>query len=352
MNLKNKYNEIVKVVENNIIMDSASLQGVLERHMAANLRLLGDAFQFISGKTLAQYIRERKLIHAVMFKNRENVSMDIAAERYGFHDASSMSKSFKTCFGKPPSQVTEEELKRFVPLWFERVLEEMEDGSVSIAMKEDWEKEAASFVLTTEQFALAREVLAKAAVYGLSDRFAELAYSIHRTSGCDMDAACEFVYDFQLQIENGSAMAQCELERVASLSLKYNLSYSEGQGVLYELNANDLELEDLPAGFFDVYFSEDNSQMGMDVVTICELVELMESQGVDPASFSEVKNNADLFYGGDLWEAIENFPDEQGWVQLDKLRTFFDEHPEDLYDVFGEDERCFDREDAWEEDEM
>lgn len=116
MKFADRYNSIIEIVENNISEENETIEEALSRSFGENIRLIADAFKFISGKTLSKYLRERKLIHALKAKHEFGLSLEDVAEQYGFSDAASFSKSAKTCFGKAPTQMTKKEIECYLPL--------------------------------------------------------------------------------------------------------------------------------------------------------------------------------------------------------------------------------------------
>lgn len=318
MKFKEKYNKMIEIIESNITSNNEDIENELSRQFGENLRLLADAFKFISGTTLSKYIRERKLVNVIKTKKRLNISFDEAAEMFGISDAATFSKSAKVLFGKAPSLMTDKELSTFVPLTLDVILQDKstEKAQADNNLTQKGLKET-SFGVTAKQYSEISRALTIAAVYGLSDTDAELAYSLAKRNEIPLDCACDFVSDYELQIENGSILSY-PLDELAILSYEYNQSYSEAQRVMYELELSGISsIKDLPEYFFAIYFSEENSKLGLDVKTICEIAEEMEANNLTMNALYDVVDRGEYKYGGDFLEAIERFDqDEAEWDEM------------------------------------
>lgn len=305
MKLKEKFDMLVGMIENNISSDNEKIETELSRCFGENIRLLADAFKFISGMTLSKYIRERKIINVLNAKREFGISFDEAAEQYGFADAASFSKSAKTCFGKAPSQMTDEEIARS-PLSLEQILNEqsLEGEQYAVEMP-------TSFGVSEAQFHEISKTLSIAAVYGLSDENAEFAYSLSRDANISVEAACDFMNDFLLQIENGTYIPGYSTTELARICCLYDQSYSEAQHIMYELDrAGYSSTTQLPSLYFDIYFSKENSRLGLDVETICEMAETMERYGLGINDLFDIVDRGQWKYDGDFFEAIERFEED------------------------------------------
>jgi len=316
---KEKYNKMIEIIESNISEGNEYIENELSRHFGENLRLIADAFKFITGNTLSKYIRERKLINVIKEKKAFDISFEEAIERFGITDAASFSKSAKTMFGKAPTLMTDAEIEARVPLTLDVILrDEISGYSLCDAEPIQTESRATSFGVTADQYSEISKTLTIAAVYGLNDECAELAHSIAKGIQIPIENACDFVADYVLQIENGSCIQSYSLDELALLSYKYDLSYSEAQSVMFELEiAGIISITELPAMFFDIYFSEENSRTGLCVEEICDIAEAMESHGLAIGKLFDVIDRGMWKYGGDILEAIENFDeDEAEWEKF------------------------------------
>ena len=310
MMLQEKFDNIIDCIEKLISLGETDIPQALSRETGFNLRVLGDAFQFMSEMTLVKYIRQRRLVYALAKKNEFSLAVEDIVTDAGFSDAAAFSKACKNEFDLTPIQITEKILKQYVPLSFTKVASgrstDYTENDTLISTKND-----TICGVTAEQFAEIKTVLELGAIYGLSDEEAEFVYRLSQFCEITSAQAAEFYEDFKLQIENGSAAIGPDLFEMAELACQYNLSYSETQEVMYELHCHGYDsLAYLPIGFFDIYFCEENNRHGWDVPYICEIIEAMESNGLSTDEIDDIALLASNF-GVDILEAIENYDSYQ-----------------------------------------
>lgn len=306
MTLQEKFDNIISHIENLISVGEIDIPQALSRETGLNLRVLGDAFQFMSEMTLVKYIRQRRLVYALSKRNQYALPIEDVVADAGFSDAAAFSKACKNEFDLTPIQITDEVLKRYVPLSFTAVVsgvsEDYMENDTLISTKNDM-----ICGVTAEQFAEIKAVLELGAIYGLSDEEAEFVYRLSQFCEITTAQAAEFYDDFKLQIENGSALIGPDLFELAELACQYDLSYSEAQAIMYELQCHGYDsLANLPVGFLEVYFSEENNRHGWDVPYICEIAEALEENGLSPDDIDDVALQASNF-GVDIIEAIEDY---------------------------------------------
>ena len=257
MTLQEKFDSIIDCIERLVYAGESDIPQALARESGFNLRLLGDAFQFIADMTLIKYIRQRRLVRALSNRIEFDLPVEEVVSDAGFSDAAAFSKACKTEFDLTPIQITEDILKKYTPLSFAMVasgrdVDQMENDTL-IGTKND-----TICGVSAQQFAEIKQVLELGAIYGLSDEEAEFVYRLATDRKLTLAKAAEFYDDFKLQIENGSSIPGLDLFETAELACQYNLSYSEAQAIMYELSCHGyLSIRNLPDGFFDIYFCED-----------------------------------------------------------------------------------------------
>lgn len=296
MAFQERYDEIINCIEYYVGIGEQGIPQALARETGLNLRLLGDAFQFITDMTLIKYIRQRRLIRALKNKLEKNLSVeDIAADTM-FCDAAAFTKACKNEFNLTPSQITEDVLAQYPPLYFSRVVsgrnaDQMENDTLTVPNN-------ANQGVSSEQFADIKRVLEISAIYGFNDDDAEFIYRL--------------ATDFHMTIED--AADYCEWSRVED---KYDVFSSEMQQAFDEIKGNGYKhLNELPKSFFDVYFSEENNKHGWFVPYICEIAEALDENGMCADDLGDIVMHADT-YGVDIVEAIENFEEyEEDWNDM------------------------------------
>lgn len=306
MTLQEKFDSIIDCIERLVYAGESDIPQALARESGFNLRLLGDAFQFIADMTLIKYIRQRRLVRALSNRIEFNLPVEEVVSDAGFSDAAAFSKACKNEFDLTPIQITEDVLKKYTPLSFAMVasgrdVDQMENDTL-IATKND-----TICGVSAQQFAEIKQVLELGAIYGLSDEEAEFVYRLATDRKLTLAKAAEFYDDFKLQIENGSNIPSLDLFETAELACQYNLSYSEAQAIMYELGCHGyLSIRNLPDGFFDIYFCEENDRRGWDVPYMCEIAETLEEHEFSAADLDDMVDLAST-YGISIIEAIEDY---------------------------------------------
>lgn len=306
MTLQEKFDSIIDCIERLVYAGESDIPQALARESGFNLRLLGDAFQFIADMTLIKYIRQRRLVRALSNRIEFNLPVEEVVSDAGFSDAAAFSKACKNEFDLTPIQITEDVLKKYTPLSFAMVasgrdVDQMENDTL-IATKND-----TICGVSAQQFAEIKQVLELGAIYGLSDEEAEFVYRLATDRKLTLAKAAEFYDDFKLQIENGSNIPSLDLFETAELACQYNLSYSEAQAIMYELGCHGyLSIRNLPDGFFDIYFCEENDRRGWDVPYMCEIAETLEEHEFSAADLDDMVDLASA-YGISIIEAIEDY---------------------------------------------
>lgn len=296
MAFQERYDEIIDCIEYYVGIGEQEIPQVLAKETGLNLRLLGDAFQFITDMTLIKYIRQRRLIRALKNKMEQNLSVEDIASDTLFCDAAAFTKACKNEFNLTPSQITENVLAQYPPLHFSRVA----SGSNAVQMENETltVPNNTNQSLTSEQFADVKRVLEISAIYGFDDDDAEFVYRL--------------ATDFNMTIED--AADYCEWSRIED---KFDVFSSEMQQALDEIRGNGYKhLHELPKCFFDVYFSEENDKHGWFVPYICEIAEALDRCGMCADDLTDIALHADT-YDVDIVEAIENFEEyENDWNDM------------------------------------
>ena len=296
MTLQEKFDSIIDCIERLVYAGESDIPQALARESGFNLRLLGDAFQFIADMTLIKYIRQRRLVRALSNRIEFDLPVEEVVSDAGFSDAAAFSKACKNEFDLTPIQITEDVLKKYVPLSFAMVasgrdVDQMESDTLTVPNN-------TKLGVSSEQFAEIKRVLEISAIYGFDDDDAEFVYHMATEFNIPIEEAAEFCEEAKIQDE-------------------FDLTDHESQQLLYEIRCNGYKhLYDLPKGFFDVYFSEENDKHGWFVPYICEIAEALDENGMCADDLGDIAMHADT-YGVDIVEAIENFEEyEKDWNDM------------------------------------
>lgn len=337
MTLHEKFDSITEHIESLIGQgeyDVSCISEMVSKITGLNQRLLGDVFQFITDISLARYIRQRRLVQALWTRIECELPLEDVCEDAGYSDAAAFSKACKTCFGYSPAQITAEILKKYSPLSFAGII----SGKNANQLERDELIEAKNDTIcgvSPQQFAEIKQVLELGAIYGFTDEEAGFVHRIATNQKLLVTKVAEFYDDFKLQIESGSNIPCLNLYDMAEIACRYDLSYSEAQAIMYELSCHGyLSIQSLPEGFFDIYFSEENTKHGWYVPYICEIAEALDQHGLSTYELDDIAFHASMF-GIDMIEAIENYQEyEDSWDNMvdDALRKGI---PEDDTIGFG-----------------
>lgn len=315
MTFQKRYDSIIDRIEFYVGTGEKDIPQAIAKEAGLNLRLLGDAFQFIANITLIKYIRQRRLVRALSSKLEKGRSVEDVAADTLFCDAAAFSKACKNEFDLTPGQITEDVLAKYQPLYFSRIISEsntaqMENEKLTLA------NNSTAHTVTTEQFAEIKHVLEISAIYGFDDDDAEFVYRLAMEFNIPIDEAAEFCEEARIQEE-------------------FDLTDHEAQQLLYEIRGNGYKhLYELPKGFFDVYFSEENNKRGWFVPYICEIVEALNDNDMSAEDLADITFQADM-HGVDIVEAIENFDAYEGnWNRM-VLDVMTNGIPEDDTGGFG-----------------
>lgn len=314
MTLQEKFDSIIDCIERLVSAGESNIPQALARESGFNLRLLGDAFQFVTDMTLIKYIRQRRLVRALSNRIKFDLPVEEIVSDAGFSDAAAFSKACKNEFDLTPIQITEDVLKKYMPLSFAMIaygedVDQKESDTLTVPNN-------ANHAVSSEQFSNIKHVLEISAIYGFADDDTEFVYRMAMEFNIPIEEAAEF----------------CEEAKIQD---KFDLTDHETQQLLYEIRSNGYHhLYELPKGFFDVYFSEENDKHDWFVPYICEIAEALDGNEMCADDLSDIVMYADI-YGVDIVEAIENFEEyEKDWDDM-IFDTMANGIPEDDTGGFG-----------------
>ena len=320
MTLQEKFDSIIYKIEDLVgsgLNDTDEITKTIAVSTGIERRRLSDAFSFVTDLTMGDYIKQRRLVRALKKKLESNLTDEAACEIAGLCEATSFSNACKRIFGNRPSQISEETLSKYTPLSFERLVARNDTDQVEIEELTTTNDTNTICGVSVAQFTDIKQILELSAIYGFTDEESEFVYRLATNGNLTLAKAAEFYDDFKLQIENGSNVPGMDIFEMAELACKYDLSYSEAQAIMYELSCHGyLSIRDLPTGFFDIYFCDENDRCGWDVPYICEIAEAIEENKLSTADIDDIAFHASMF-GVDIIEAIENYDEyESSWDNM------------------------------------
>ena len=333
MGLKERFDSIINEIENIVgsgTNDIPTITQGVARSSGLELRLLADAFRFMTDMTLGEYIKRRLLLHALDAKVECNLPVEEVCEKAGYTEAASFSKACKNLFGHSPSQFTSEMLSKHSPLFFDRLIagkdaDQMECDTLITAKENN-----TICGVSADSFADIKQILEVSAIYGFTDEEAESVYQLAKQCEIAVAQAAEFFDDFKLQIENGSVIPGLDLYSMAVLACKYALSFSEAQSVVFLLEKNGYgSIPELPEAFFDIYFSRENARFaGWDVAYIYEIAEALEENGLTVDDLDDIAELASI-NGVSITEVIEDYDSYQKDWDNSIMKLMHQSEPDD-----------------------
>ena len=87
MTVQEKFDGIIDCIEHLVDIGESDIPQMLSRETGMNLRLIGDAFQFIADMTLIKYIRQRRLVKALQKRFDFDLPIEQIVSTAGFSDA-------------------------------------------------------------------------------------------------------------------------------------------------------------------------------------------------------------------------------------------------------------------------
>ena len=103
MELYDRFKHIIGYIEENIA-DCISYE-VMAGFLHCSVYELSRVFPYITGVSLSEYIRKRKLSQAVFDIQSNRQSIIDVAQRYGYESQSSFSRAFRDLHGVSPTEV-------------------------------------------------------------------------------------------------------------------------------------------------------------------------------------------------------------------------------------------------------
>ena len=116
MNWVDVINETLRYLEENILTVQSPKEVAMEVHVSASY--LQNSFQMITGYTIGEYIRNRRLYLAAMDLIEKDEKIIDVAERYGYETPESFAKAFSRFHDATPNEIKKKNkpAKVFLPL--------------------------------------------------------------------------------------------------------------------------------------------------------------------------------------------------------------------------------------------
>ena len=206
MNFKESFNLIVKEIERLIDYDDdkgylnpEEIIRILQKQQGKSARELDLNFKFISGKSLNRYIKDRKMM-ATYKKMLHDEKYDAQSyiECAGYDNESSFSTAFSKKFGVPPkkAQSIKDKTKLDDPISIDSLTDQTNACSEANTLAEH------IFGLPKNIIDRYNDIREYQAVYGLDDKFAELAVHLNEKKGIDLESSFKSVENLVMDYED------------------------------------------------------------------------------------------------------------------------------------------------------
>lgn len=265
-----RYDEIIQLIEERIqdrgYEKERKIAEWLLKEIGYEQRSIDNAFTFLMGKTLVQYIRERKMMRAYKYLlDRKDFDLENPIEISGYAEEASFCNAFKARFGitakEAHTQKNHDLLKP--PMTWAQLAKEVR--SVETAKNVDASNKR--FGLSKETYQRMKDADDLQALYEMSDAQSEVAFEIAEKYKIPAKYAFEFLDDFCIWLDSYWGIRNLDYhglrKRVANsyellyTSVNFELSVCQSFELTYEIHEADYSITDLPIELIDFYLKQD-----------------------------------------------------------------------------------------------
>ena len=248
MTFKEKISFILNYIEENIENCNEIWEEDLSEQFGCNSRVIADSFNFLFNKSLANYMRERKLVAIVReHLNNSQLTLDNLAEKYYYSDGSALGRAIKNVFGCSISKIKNHDLDKFELLSVDRILMEDDLKMKNNTIKIEYENK--NYDINDEIFEDVQKKLDIAAFYGLSNKDALRAFKLAKKYKFNYESTCEFMIDYLSYNLSGY-----DINQLAIICIKHKQFIKDAIDTLEQLKIRGIRK--IPKGFYNVYFSK------------------------------------------------------------------------------------------------
>ena len=201
MNFKEKFDELILFIENNIRKNNTDILVLVKDNFAyGDPSYLAHAFDYITGMRLKEYINRRKLIHIFKYKKDNDCTIEFAASKFDYSSETNYMRDFKKHFNTTVSKMTAEEFEiAFTPLYIKTILEMEGKNAMTRTLTIP---EPKIFDLPVYQLSKIREAISLMEFYNLEPEEAEVAYQLTKNTSLNVESIFGFCSDYFDHIEH------------------------------------------------------------------------------------------------------------------------------------------------------
>lgn len=273
MNVKGRFNnmteQIEEIIENGYCLKARDVAKKIVASQFISFRDLNTIFQYLTGYSLLDYIRERQMMKAYsMLISIPMFDVEMAISVSGYDNQSSFSKKFKECYGVTPKEAflgkDENKLK---PATKWDMLSAINAKAVESAVPKH---EDVKFGVPKDKYLKLIEAADYQALYEFDDIKSEVAFKISEEINAPLKQAFDFVDEFCLNLDTifmGSNIFINSVEDLETVinsiqGLKYvyfNLcnSLDESLELIGEARQLGYNIEDIDIDLMKMYLKQD-----------------------------------------------------------------------------------------------
>lgn len=300
MNAKEKFDRSVRMIESMIDspeqLTTRYIAAAIARDNGLDYRDMSTVITYLTGRSLNDYIRERKMMHSYSCLI---AAADFDAEKLvgisGYDNQSSYSKKFKETFAMTPKEAYKKKNKALLqpPDTWDRLSE----GKIMTAMTSGphIDKFTSKFGLSPETFAKISEAQDLQALYEFDDVQSETAFELAlKYKGIGLKAAFEYVDDYCLQFctdKDGNFVNPPGSLRSLILSgdtlfrtaFDYNMSVSEALSLIRDVQESGYDIDKVDPCALDAYERGEFNYTFAQIMDFYKIFE--EHKGIDFEEF-------------------------------------------------------------------
>ena len=204
---KGKYNAVINEIESEIRSDEfARAKDIADAIIESNNSYYGDqgkrdlaaVINFMTGKPLISYIKERKMMCSCekLLNNREKCDILAVIDLAGFSDQQSFTKAFKKYFNTTPQKAWEERNIVISPPQTWEVVSEykpLDEDSVEIEVTR---MPDSIFGMSQDQYQKLSKVYELRSVYGFDEMLCRIAYDFSEEKDITIEDVFEYIESF------------------------------------------------------------------------------------------------------------------------------------------------------------
>lgn len=326
MNFKERYDNIIDFIEENIkLSKSEIIKMIVNKFAMGNRLMLMNAFQFIADISMSEYIKRRQLFYILEYIKNHECSIEQAVFDYGYSSAQNYIRDFKSCFGVTPKQMTEDDSNNEKPLFIETVLMRKDvDEELANTLKKD---ERCIFGIPSSRLSNIRKAIEFQAVFGWTDKEADFAYQLSERINLKFEDVCFFVDDYFFHEDwVKERYNEVKIDKLAEVCIRLDKTVCEGLRIVQDIDSYGKysEYKDIPKEFWDIMSNLDDLDVLFDYEEhpscVLSVIVKMQEEGI---SLNEVK---------EVLEYIQIYEDIDDGIHCYKygFDDYYDEYSESI----------------------